>query len=140
MIPRPSLAPRTVWRLLVLAAFVALGAAPALAQPDHLMLSRSIMNTGRRAFPRIATSSRVDWRPRNGLTHVVSTTRDWSRGGVFIHTCVAQPAGARLTMRFEVGGGCVELEGTVVHSAVDGMGVRLDFSGVRAVSALRGAA
>jgi len=98
------------------------------------------MNPGRRAFPRVVTASRVDWRARNGLTHVVSTTRDWSRGGVFIHTSIAQPPGACLTMRFEVGGGCVELEGTVVHSTNDGMGVRLDYTGVRAVSALRGAA
>ena len=97
------------------------------------------MTPGRRSFPRIAAASRVDWRARDGLTHVVSTTRDWSRGGVFIHTSIARPEGSRLTMRFEVGGGCVELEGTVVHQCLDGMGVRLDFSEARAVSALRGA-
>jgi hypothetical protein len=109
-----------------------------LARARGLGLTCSIMTPGRRAFLRISAASRVDWRARDGLTHVVSTTRDWSRGGVFIHTSIARPRGARLTMRFEVGGGCIELDGTVVHQSDDGMGVCLDFSEARAVAALRG--
>jgi hypothetical protein len=33
----------------------------------------------------------------------------------------------------DLGGGCVRVEGTVVHRCSDGMGVRLDITGARVV-------
>lgn len=89
------------------------------------------MEFGRRTTLRVPTATRVDWRLRGTCTHHVSTTRDWSRGGLFIHTVQPRSPGEVLSILMDLGGGVVQLEGIVVHRNRDGMGVRLDISGAR---------
>lgn len=88
---------------------------------------------GRRSSLRVPVTYRVDWHRRGSPTHVISTAKDWSRGGLFIRTTQAQPPGQTLSIRMDLGGGCVHVEGTVVHQSPNGMGVALDIAGARVV-------
>jgi len=89
------------------------------------------MVLGRRSQLRIRSAVRVDWRIAGRCTHHVSIVRDWSRDGAFIQTALPKSPGDRLSLRLDIRGTVIQLEGVVVRRAHDGMGVRLDTSGAR---------
>ncbi len=89
------------------------------------------MDLGRRIHFRVPATTRVDWRPQGTCTHHVSTTRDWSRGGLFIHTSLPRAPGEVLSIQMDLGEAIVQIEGVVVRRCKDGMGVRLDTSCAR---------
>lgn len=91
------------------------------------------MLSGRRANLRVPFSSRVDWCVRGSRARTASVTKDWSRGGLFIRTDAPRPPGEVIHILMDLGGGRVRVEGTVVHSTTEGMGVRLDVAGARVV-------
>jgi len=91
------------------------------------------MVLGRRSNFRVPVTSRVHWSLRGSRDQTLSTTKDWSRGGLFIRTSQPRSPGEVLNILMELGGGTVRIEGTVVHRCDDGMGVRLDITGARVV-------
>ena len=91
------------------------------------------MRFGRRANLRVPVSSRVHWCIQGSPARTASLTKDWSRGGLFIQTDAPQPPGKVISILMELGGGHLRVEGTVVHSTSEGMGVRLDVAGARVV-------
>ena len=102
-----------------------------LALPRELSFPLLVMDLGRRVHFRVPTAARVDWHARGTCTHHVSTTRDWSRGGVFIRTDIPRAPGELLHVLMDVGEVIVQFEATVAHRCKDGMGVRVDSSSVR---------
>ena len=89
------------------------------------------MEYGRRMALRVPAITRVDWRLKGSCTHHVCTTKDWSRGGIFIQTVQPRAPGEVLSILMRLGAEVVQVEGTVVHKGKGGMGVRLDLTGAR---------
>ena len=79
-----------------------------------------------RTSPRVPLKLDVDWSVDGSVLHFVSHTKDLSDRGIFIGSLSAGPIGARVRMRIPMGGGDLELEGTVVRRDQRGMGVSLD--------------
>lgn len=82
---------------------------------------------------RVPVAYRVDWNRRGSPTHVVSTAKDWSRGGLFIRTTQARAPGEVISLRLDIGDGVICCQGTVVHRCPQGMGIAIDVTEARVV-------
>jgi hypothetical protein len=84
------------------------------------------MRIHERRFPRVRASTRVDWRPVESATHVVSNLANVSAGGAMVMTSVPAPVGVEVEIFLLTDLGPIGTRGKVAWSNGGGMGVRFD--------------